>query len=214
METLIRRSIQVGLLAAPLLFLGTAAQGHGGDQSLIHACVHKRDGDVRVVGAREGCHRSERALHWVREVPPPAPAPAPSGAAAAEVVDSANVVLGPVVGMSGLFPVVGVRKDGLTFPFVVANQSPSLFGFDNVYFTGPSCDGTAYLIRSLSPFPTTAVDQNGNGYGDGGQPALLVSVNSFAASDGSCWMTAWTTEMAPATLVFTQGTFLQPFRVR
>jgi hypothetical protein len=131
-----------------------------------------------------------------------------------EVVDSANVVLGPVVGMSGLFPVVGLRRNGHTFPFVVMNQNPGLFGFDSVYFTGASCDGTAYLFRSFSPFPTSAVDHVGNGYVDDGQPLVVVTVNSAGGFDGSCMMAGWTTDMAPASLLFNQGAFVLPFRVR
>ena len=90
MNTRIRRSIQVGLLAAPLLLLGTTAQGGdvtaktgspgSGNSNLIYACVRKGDGYVRIVGPRDRCHRWERALTWVREVPTPAPTPGPAPA--------------------------------------------------------------------------------------------------------------------------------------
>ncbi len=47
--------------------------GHGGDASLIHACVrtdrggerdNDSDGRVRIVGPNDGCRRGEFAVHW------------------------------------------------------------------------------------------------------------------------------------------------------
>ena len=224
METLKRRSIQVGLLAAPLLFLGAMADGHGGDSKLIHACVDKRDGDVRIVGAREHCHRKENALHWVREVPAPkpapAPAPAPTGAAAAEVVDASNVALGPVVGMSGNLPLVGIRSNGRLYPFLAANMAgmAPLSGFDTLYFRQAGCAGEAFLMPSFSPLPATAIDPNGNGYGDPGNavPGFQAVASSFSWS-GCLAVDANNPapdEVVPAVLVFAEGTFRSPFRVR
>jgi hypothetical protein len=222
METLKRRSIQVGLLAAPLLFLGAMADGHGGDSKYIHACVDKRDGDVRIVSAREHCHRKERALHWVREAsaPAPAPAPAPTGAAVAEVVDAGDVALGPVVAMAGNLPVVGIRRNGRLFPFMASNMPgfASLSGFDTLYFSGQNCDGNPYLARSFSPFPATATDPNGNGFGDPGtsipQGENLGSSFSWGgclAIDGENPAPA---AVVPALALFASNDFTSPFQVR
>jgi hypothetical protein len=219
METLKRRSIRVGLLAAPLLFLGAMADGHGGDGTLIHACVQKHDGDVRIVGAREHCRRNERALHWVREVPAPAPAPGPAPAptaAVAELVDADNQVMGPVIAVAGNFPVVGIRREGRLYAFVTFT-TPALFGLnmEPVYFTGPACDGLAYLVRSESPLPATGVDQAGNGYGDDGtglQTVTVLSVGSMTGCDSV--QDPGPADLAPALQVFAGNTFSQPFRVR
>jgi hypothetical protein len=47
------------------LFVGAAAMvwGHGGDTSLIHACVAK-DGTIRIIGANGTCKSNETALDW------------------------------------------------------------------------------------------------------------------------------------------------------
>ena len=48
------------------LFVGAAAAmvwGHGGDASLIHACVAK-DGTIRIIGANVTCKSNETALDW------------------------------------------------------------------------------------------------------------------------------------------------------
>jgi hypothetical protein len=225
METLKRRSIRVALLAAPLVLLGAMADGHGGDSKLIHACVEKRHGDVRIVGAREHCKRHERAMHWVREVPTstpaPPPAPAPTGATAAEVVDAADVALGPVVAMSGNLPVVGIRRNGRIFPFIAANPEmgfATLSGFDTLYFSGAACDGNRFLVRSVSPFPATAIDQSGNGFGDAGVAAPGGTTLGSSFSWGGCLAIGVENPapdaVVPAVQLFASSDFTPPFGVR
>jgi hypothetical protein len=228
MDTLKRRSIRVALLAAPLVLLGAMADGHGGDSKLIHACVEKRHGDVRIVGAREHCRRHEHALHWVREVPKPAPAPvpapAPTGATAAELVDAGDVVLGPVVSVgSGNLPVVGIRRNGRLFPFIAANPEmgfATLSGFDTLYFSEAGCQGDRFLVRSGSPFPATAIDQAGNGFGDaGGNPVPGGADLGSSFSWDGCQPIDVVQNPAPAAVVpavqvFASGDFTPPFRVR
>ena len=59
-----------GLTVTPLLlalcFLGTptALNAHGGDTSLIHACVKKSNGDLRIIAPSGSCKKGETALHW------------------------------------------------------------------------------------------------------------------------------------------------------
>jgi hypothetical protein len=220
MEKLSRRSIRVGLLAAPfLLLLGATADGHGAKDKLIYACVDKHDGDVRIVSAREHCRRRENRLSWPREVPPPAPAPAPgpapAGPAAVEVVDSQGVVLGPVVSMNMTFPILGIRRNGTVFPFMAANMAgfASLSGLDKVFFSGQNCDGAVYMAPSFSPFPSTGVDQNGNGYGyPGGEPGTD-RVNSSFGWEG-CQLEPNPPQVAPALQLFTASSFTPPFTVR
>ena len=65
-----------GLMVTPLLlalcFLGTptALNAHGGDTSLIHACV-KKTGALRIIAADGTCKKTETALDW--NVAGPAP---------------------------------------------------------------------------------------------------------------------------------------------
>jgi len=62
------------LLAAPLLPL--LAEAHGGDASLVHACVHQSSAQVRIVGPNDNCKSQETAAHWST-----AGAPGPQGPA-------------------------------------------------------------------------------------------------------------------------------------
>ena len=47
---------------------------HGGDPTLIHSCVNKSSGEVKIVGANASCKNNETAVDW-----PVASAPAPAG---------------------------------------------------------------------------------------------------------------------------------------
>jgi hypothetical protein len=49
---------------------------HGGDPTLIHSCVNKSSGEIKIVGANATCKNNENALDW------PATQPAPSGGGA------------------------------------------------------------------------------------------------------------------------------------
>lgn len=60
---------------AGLLFLGSAfllalagvtpaVYAHGGDPTLIHACVNKSSGEVKIVDANASCKQHETAVDW------------------------------------------------------------------------------------------------------------------------------------------------------
>lgn len=49
---------------------------HGGDSTLIHACVNKSSGEIKIVNATASCKNNETALDW------PATLPAPGGGGA------------------------------------------------------------------------------------------------------------------------------------
>ena len=77
-----------GLTVTPLLlalcFLGppVALTAHGGDTRLIHACVKKGNGDLRIIAASGTCKHNETALHWSISGPPGPQGPqGPSGPA-------------------------------------------------------------------------------------------------------------------------------------
>lgn len=43
-------------------------KAHGGDTSLIHACVRTNNGTIRIVGANEACQNNESPLDWSQSV--------------------------------------------------------------------------------------------------------------------------------------------------
>ena len=64
-----RIAVALFVLSAPIVL------ADGGDATLIHACVKKVNGQVRIVAADEGCLPSEVSVHW------PAAAAAAAGGA-------------------------------------------------------------------------------------------------------------------------------------
>jgi hypothetical protein len=63
-------------LTAVAVAIGTLLViGHGGDSSLIHACVNNSTGLVRIVGPQQRCHITETSRHWGIQGPvgPPGP---------------------------------------------------------------------------------------------------------------------------------------------
>jgi hypothetical protein len=47
-----------------------AIYAHGGDATLIHACVNKNSGAVKIVDANASCKKNETALDWPSTVSP------------------------------------------------------------------------------------------------------------------------------------------------
>src|SRR5712692_8212971 len=41
-----------------------AVYAHGGDSTLIHACVTKSSGEVKIVGVNASCKNNETAVDW------------------------------------------------------------------------------------------------------------------------------------------------------
>lgn len=73
----------VGLAGGLLAALAPAtASAHGGDASLVHACVVNGVGLVRIVGPNQNCSFLETARHWSITGPQGPPGPqGPAGAA-------------------------------------------------------------------------------------------------------------------------------------
>ena len=63
-----RRAIFAGIPAGIAVVLSVLVTppvfADGGDPTLIHACVKKANGQVRIVGPDDGCLPSESPLHW------------------------------------------------------------------------------------------------------------------------------------------------------
>jgi len=55
----------IGFAISALFLLAVpAAHAHGGDASVIHACVHRSSGNLRIVAPEESCRPPESPLHW------------------------------------------------------------------------------------------------------------------------------------------------------
>src|SRR5262245_11090479 len=208
------RFVTLRMVTRPVRWRASAACCEPKDR-LVYACVDKHDGDVRIVDAREHCRRRERRLTWPRDVAPPAPDPGPAPAptsAVAEVLDAAGVVVGPMVGMNGNFPIVGIRRNGFVFPFIAANLDgfPALAGLDKVYYESPTCDGVPHMAPSVTPFPMTGVDVSGNGYGyPGGAPGSVRGTFYFTPWEG-CTLETAPPAVLPALQLFTANSFVRP----
>jgi hypothetical protein len=63
------------VLVLALAGLASAAHAHGGDPTLIHACVNKSSGEVKIVGPSGSCKTHETAVDW------PGTSPAAGGGA-------------------------------------------------------------------------------------------------------------------------------------
>jgi hypothetical protein len=66
----------VSVFVLALAVITPAVYTHGGDATLIHACVNKSSGEIKIVGANASCKNNETALDW------PSTSPAPSGGGA------------------------------------------------------------------------------------------------------------------------------------
>ena len=53
---------------------------HGGDATLIHSCVNKSSGEIKIVGANASCKNNETPLDWPATSPSPPPPPSGGGA--------------------------------------------------------------------------------------------------------------------------------------
>jgi hypothetical protein len=57
--------VAVAAFGMTLLPLGVpVAVADGGDPAVVHACLQKNSGSVRIVGPAEACRNSEVAMHW------------------------------------------------------------------------------------------------------------------------------------------------------
>jgi hypothetical protein len=65
-----------------------AVYAHGGDSTLIHACVNTSSGEVKIVGASDSCKKHEAAVDW------PATAAAAGGGAVLHARGNFSLVAG------------------------------------------------------------------------------------------------------------------------
>lgn len=58
-----------GIAIGAILWVAESGEAHGGDPSVIHGCVPKSTGLVRIVAANESCRETETALHFGSQAP-------------------------------------------------------------------------------------------------------------------------------------------------
>ena len=182
-----------GLTVTPLLlalcFLGTptALNAHGGDTSLIHACV-KKTGALRIIAADGTCKKTETALDW--NVAGPAPL---------AVYDANGTKVGDVVGLidenrpdEGVTAAhVALRTGQLTFVLRVYRKKFESTAYVSFVFGTSDCTGPAFLLDEddwgpgVSPLSPAVVDiTNVVFVGDRTQRFQTSSMASFRSFDG------------------------------
>jgi hypothetical protein len=115
------------VLVLALAVVTPAVYMHGGDSTLIHACVNKSSGEIKIVTATASCKNNETALDW------PATLPAPSGGGAVldargnfSLVSSTTTFAMSVEEGTESFVQVNVPRSGeLTNLFVHPTLSPA-----------------------------------------------------------------------------------------
>jgi len=73
-----KRSTGRWILGALVLVLAlgglvAAARAHGDDPALVHACINKSSGEIKIVAPNGSCKAHENAVDWPATAGPPAP---------------------------------------------------------------------------------------------------------------------------------------------
>jgi hypothetical protein len=156
------------IIILTMLFSGvTAVLAHGGDVNLIHACVSKPDGYVRLIGATASCKKTEIALDWgivgpagpqgptgpqgdpgPTGDPGPAGLQGPAGEDGAPGISGYEIVRGPVVsGEGGRITAVATCPAGKK---VLGGGGTAFANVDYRIETSVPIDGTSWSV-SFSP---------------------------------------------------------------
>ncbi len=196
---ILRRLMElVIVLSVCLPVIAKNADAHGGDASLVHACVGTVGGIVRVVGPTENCTSSETARHWSIGglTEPQSPRPAPVLA----VYDANNVRIGDVVGVAinnegPSRPVVWMITDRVAFLLVVTRDK-FIGNQTEAFFESSNCSGAAYLSDSGEALPAVAVIGMIAYVADG--PSTDIFFGSRLSNDGSCQLFGGPLNMLPA----------------
>ena len=141
-----RRSLAVALsvLFSPLLF------ADGGDPTLIHACVKKNNGQLRIVQPGETCLPSESSLHW------PAAATASAASSSIMVHGGGFGVGGTAVNFvhfGGGIPVYRTPRAGVIQNMRILVRSNTYNGSTPVTLM---VNGIATLVSTVIPAGSTA----------------------------------------------------------
>ena len=172
-------------LVLTLAVVAPAVYMHGGDASLIHSCVNKSSGEIKIVAPNATCKNNETALDWPASLPAPSPTPtatptptpAPSGGAVLDARSNFISASGTTVfamnveeAASESFVQVNVPRGGqLANLFVHPTASPAagailtatvrVNGLDTVLaVTHTSADGTSTVSNIAATVPVAQGD--------------------------------------------------------
>ncbi|HMH48880.1 MAG TPA: hypothetical protein VK548_01510 [Candidatus Acidoferrum sp.] len=124
---------------------------HGGDPTLVHSCVNKSSGEVRIVGASASCKNNETAVDWPATAAPPPP-PAGGGSIMVHGV-SAGVVATFFVHFGGGVPEYRLPRDGTVQNMRILVTSNSYNAPTTVTFF---VNGAATVLSAVIPPASTA----------------------------------------------------------
>lgn len=175
------------LVVVTIILACVLIYGHGGDTTLIHACVKNSGGAVRIVGANDSCNSNETPIHWSIAGPPgaqgPQGVPGPPGPAGPEgqpgrnailIRDSLDQQVGYLHAASNAARIVG--GTWLTFQVRPSTGFVSEPSIDRL-FTSTDCSGTMYRFTGgqLTRFVQI---MNGIGY-YAGDPLSTTDIKSY-----------------------------------
>lgn len=172
-ETSRSRALAVVAVIASLA-MPTEVFAHGGDATLVHACVNTSTKATRIVGKNVACASNETPYHWANaartvagENRIKALEDSQGGAVSALVIkDSQDQVVGKFLLVNGQG--YALRKFGNTMVALGIYGTNFFGGFALVYYyTTPDCSGTAYLqseIRNGLIFEIIETPDNITGY--------------------------------------------------
>lgn len=149
---------------------------HGGDASLVHACVNNSSGEIKIVGANASCKNNQTAVDW-----PGLSSAAPSQGSI--MVHGGGTVTGATVSI----PVAGgvsayrLPRDGTIQNARIFIQSNSLNGA--VVVTLLINGNPTSLSVTIPPGSTTAIDIAGSVSALDGD-TISVEADASAASSG------------------------------
>jgi hypothetical protein len=201
---------------------------HGGDTSLVHACVHN-NGGVRIVGPSDNCNTPEIARHWSIAGPigpqgPQGPQgiqgpPGTSAGPSLGVYDANGSFLGSIVGIDSVGsggpdrPFIAMRIGDVAF---VVKVFIDRFGGNqpNVMFESANCSGSAFLPRTDRPIPAVIAVGDIVYVADTFIPLANVAIGSLLNADGSCILGGGIDQLHPALRLDVGALFTPPFTIR
>jgi hypothetical protein len=181
------RFMSVVIILAMLFSGVTAVVAHGGDVNLIHACVSKPNGHVRLIGATDSCKKSETALDWGIVGPPGPQGPTgPQGPAGPQGDPGSAGEIGPA-GPTGLQGDPGLA--GSPGP-AGANGAPGISGYEVIQgplvFGDRSTDLGSFTALALCPVGKRPLGGGGLSF-SGKNYFIDLSRPHFSEQNGAGW---------------------------
>jgi hypothetical protein len=167
----IRTAVASGVAALLIEAFMAGASAHGGDATLVHACINNNSGGVRIVGPNQACLHNETARDW--SIQGPTGPAGPSGSAGLRLVDSIGAEVG-VYGGRVFFP--HWRDSVGSYAETVLVPSPGRMGD----FLRLRLDAESGLLNTGVTLYFESADCTGPGFGS--FPNLNLYTSSAAAN--------------------------------